>query len=355
MPGPRDPPLAKRRLPDAAVNLSSNELHHAKLDDLLWAALGEIDAATVRCYPVAAVAIGEIGDRLGLAPSEFLLSPGSDVALRTICYGYQAAAGSRGSLILQDPNYPAWEEVAAKLGLATRRICSPEGDPNEQAQGLLAAARESRGSLIALSVPNGPLGWCIGADDLGMLTEIASDRDHLLVIDSCYQAFNGLFDEHLRRRGRNTVVVQSLSKSHGLAGSRAAIVAGSAARITRIVNPQIEQTVSGPTIVLAQAMVRQGPALSAIWEDITVARAEAVEALRAVGLVSLPSGGNFITFHVGRSDDARDVLCGMAASGFRVRDLSYLAGFEGWLRMTIGDRATTEGALDALQKVVGGR
>jgi histidinol-phosphate aminotransferase len=349
-------PGIKRRLADARINLSSNELVHPALDCLLVRALSAVQPPALSRYPVTAAAIGAIGSSLGLDSREFVLSPGSDAALRMICWDYARAAGDGALLVLQHPNYPAWEEAADRVGLAVRRVSAAGSDRGEglQTARLLAAAEQGRDWLFAVSVPNGPLGWAIPPGDLDLLASLCQERGHLLVIDSCYQAFDGPLDGHLRRRSESVMVVQSLSKSHGLAGARAAVVAGSEARIATFASSHLEQTVSGPSVLVAAAMSQQHSDLCEIWNEVRHAREVADRELRRLRFNPLPSGGNFLAFRVGSRCEAGHVAEGLSRAGYRLRDLSDLGGMAGCLRITIGDEDTTRSALEVLATVVGG-
>lgn len=342
----------KRRADDPRINLSSNELIHPRIDDLLTAALSGVTADAVRRYPATMAAIGVIGELMGLDADEFIVTPGSDSALRGICRRYAAEHGPAGRLLLQYPNYDAWEQVATECGLPVRRVSSPRGDPAEQAELLLAAARARTGALIAVSVPNGPVGWTLPAAQLDQLCEVAGQRRHLLVIDACYQAFDGELTGQLRRRGERVLVVQSLSKSHGLAGARMALLAGAPARVRELARGRLEHAVSGATMLVARAVLEHPRVLAEIWSDIRSARAEAVQALRALNLAPMPSGGNFLTVRVGSPGRAGRAVRNLSLAGYRIRDLSSLDGLAGCVRFAVGDPATTRAALAALRTAV---
>lgn len=338
----------KRRTADSRLNLSSNELHHPRLDGMLAAALARVEPSALGRYPVTAAHIAEIAGHFGLVPDGMLLTPGSDAAVRLLCDHY-AARTAAGELLLQYPNYPAWEQAAAQRGLRVRRI---SGDAAEQADRLCTAARNLRNALIAVSVPNGPCGWSLPGAHLTELALIARERGHLLVIDSCYQAFAGEVTEQLRRCGGPVLVVQSLSKSHGLAGARIGLLAGEPALITELAAGQLEQTVSGPTVQVAVALLAHAAELREIWADIASVRDHTAAELVQLGLSSMPSGGNFLAVRTGGTHLASGLIVAMSQRGYRIRDLSDIDGLAGHVRFTIGDATTTAGAVEALRSVL---
>ncbi|MFE4924861.1 aminotransferase class I/II-fold pyridoxal phosphate-dependent enzyme [Streptomyces sp. NPDC056661] len=339
----------KRRTADSRLNLSSNELHHPRLGPVLAAALNKIDPVMLYRYPTTAVGIAQLAEHFRIRPDGLLLTPGSDSAIRLICDHY-AAKHPGGDLLLQFPNYSAWELAADQRGLEVHRL---SGSPEEQAERLCTAARACQNALVAVSVPNGPCGWSLSDSRLAELTEIADQRGHLLVVDSCYQAFSGDLTHHLANAGGPVVVVQSLSKSHGLAGARIGVLAGEPKLIAELGESQLEQAVSGPTVHLAVTLLAHGgDELRKIWADIARVRDRTAEHLNGLGLAVLPSGGNFLALDIGSAQGAGHVTVGMSQRGYRVRDLSDVDGFEGYVRLTIADAETTADAVAALQAVL---
>ncbi|MEU6073969.1 aminotransferase class I/II-fold pyridoxal phosphate-dependent enzyme [Micromonospora sp. NPDC047074] len=335
----------KRRSPDSRLNLSSNELLHPRIGEVLRQALTEVDPELLRRYPVGAGAIAAIADFFGIPEDEFLVTPGSDSALRLVCAHYAASSGDNGQILLQYPNYDVWENVSALHRLPLERV---GGGPDDQAARLLARARATNGALVVVSVPNGPGGWVFSGAQLDELTRVAAERDHLLVIDSCYQAFDGPIGAQLARRGGPVLVVQTLSKSHGLAGARVGLLAGAPGRIHELARTQLEQTVSGVTLQVVRAMLDRADVLEEIWADIRSARSLAERRLRERGLEPLPSGGNFLTVPLGTAQRAAATERALSTAGYRVKNLSAITGMAGCLRFTVGDQDTTESAVRAL-------
>jgi histidinol-phosphate/aromatic aminotransferase/cobyric acid decarboxylase-like protein len=291
-----------------------------------------------------------IAGRLKLHPQEMLLTPGSDAALRLICQYYLRSNPSDGRLLLQHPNYFAWEQSAELLGLKLERV--RWSDMSAPGRELIEAARGCRGALIGISVPNGPVGGCISASELDELIETVRRRGHILTIDACYQAFNGEWIEHLRRRGERVVIVQSLSKSHGLAGVRLGVIAGHANLIEQLADFRLENAVSCAALSLGCALLESADEFEVIWNDIKASRKLAAQALGQAGLRVLPSGGNFLSFHLGSQEQAEAAQRGMSACGYRVRRLTDDDAFSDCLRVTIQDERATLTALGRLFKVL---
>jgi len=341
---------ATRRAVDHRVNLSSNELLSRSLPAVHAAAAAGLTSALLSRYPVATETASRLAEYFGAGPDELLMTPGSDAALRHICAFHARGGGT--TILSQDPNYAAWDQAAGSLGLTLRPARADRADPAVQGKDLKRLAESTSGALIAVSVPNGFSGGCVEDADLDELAAIAAERGHLLVIDACYQAFNGPLTAQFARRGGPVLVVQSLSKSHGLAGARIAVLGGDAALIARLEAGPLENAVSGAAFLAAHTALDHHDALAAIWAETCRTREHCAERLRRAGLSPLPSSANFVSVPVGTEAQAAAVVQLVSEAGYRIRDLSPLPGLGGCVRFTVADPETADAFLDALERAV---
>lgn len=345
---------SRRRAHDSRLNLKSNELLHPAAERLAAQIACAITGEAIRTYPAADRAIAILAAAIGCDADELLLSPGSDQAIRQICIGFvlRAQGGRAGPLMLQHPNYLSWSAMGEALGIELVRASAPDADPTEQARALADMATARQGGLIAVSSPNGPLGGVMAMADLDRLAEIAAARDHLFVIDACYQAFGGAWTAHLAKPRPNTIVVQSFSKSHGLAGTRMAVVRGRPDRLAALGLTQLEHAVSGPALTaLTMALDREGE-LATIWAEIVKARAHVAHALARLGCKVLPSGGNFLTFAPPDGWAVDAVWHALSRRGYRTAHLGSETGFGDHLRVTVADRDRMDAFLADFSHVV---
>jgi histidinol-phosphate aminotransferase len=342
--------MIPRKSRDSRLELSSNQLLHPAVERIMDWALRRVTPDRIIQYPRFASPVDRIGAHFGIPASELILTPGSDSALRLICRDFARSGPSPRLLLLHHPNYYALEQEASCLGIEVKRITW--ASIADQGRELLDAARSSSNALIALSVPNGPIGGCIPSQQLDELLDIARERNHFVTIDSCYQAFHGQIGENLRRRDEHVLIVQSLSKSHGLAGARIGLLCGKSPWIDRLSTHWLEHAVSSPTLELACAVLERGADFEDIWEEIKASREEAARTLERAGYPPLPSGGNFLSFRVGTQARADALLDRMSGRGYRVKGLGEINGYQGYVRITIGDRATTRSVLDDLLPVL---
>jgi histidinol-phosphate aminotransferase len=335
-----------RRRHGSVVNLSSNELIHPALSDILRRAARHFDPAALNRYPDFHMAAARIAEAIGITPDRLLLTPGTDMAIRAIIRQYVDTASSSPRLILQDPNYYAWEQVAAVIPIPLTRVrwTSPE----DQGPSLIAAARAERGALVALSFPNAPIGGRMRLQDLDVLMGVCATQGHRLVVDTCYAAFDRELPRLEGHLTGDVLQVRSLSKSHGLAGCRLGVITGAPDSVAALAGMRIEHAVSTPAIILAQGMLAEGAELISIWDDIARIRGGFIAKLYAMGLKPLPSGGNFVTFRAGSAATASRIAAQMAVAGYRIKLFSDKLDYADCLRMTVAHSHVLDPACIAL-------
>jgi histidinol-phosphate aminotransferase len=343
---------AHRRRPDSRINLSSNELLSRRLEGIHRSVAAGLTSALLSSYPVVADQAAHLAGYFGVQPDELVLTPGSDSALRLVCAHHAKRESAPGPLILQDPNYIAWAQTAAAYAMDVIPVRAESADPAAQAEQMLQLAESSVDALMVLSVPNGLSGGCVSPEALDKLTAVAARQGHLLVIDACYQAFNGSLTEHIERRGGPVLVVQSMSKSHGLAGARVSVLCGAADVVASLGAGPLEHAVSGPTLLAATNAVDRHDDFAVIWSEIARTRDWCVDRLRGWGLRPLPSAANFVTVPVGSTRQAAAVTAGLSESGYRIRDLSDLPGLSGCVRFSMADQEVVERFLPVLERAL---
>src|SRR5262249_32981091 len=135
----------------------------------------------------------------------------------------------------------------------------------------------------------------------------------------------------------------------GLAGARISLLFGAPERLAELDAWPIEQTVTAPSLLAAEIATAHHHVFQQIWTEIRQVREETAALLRGWGLGPLPSGGNFLTVRVGDASKAARLTRRLGEDGYRIRDVSDLAGLEGCIRFTLGDGETTHAFLRRLE------
>lgn len=174
---------------------------------------------------------------------------------------------------------------------------------------------------IVLNTPNNPTGRLIQAGTLASIAALARERGLWVIFDQCYSQFVYGTSEHvnilrvapmLRNR---TVIIDSFSKSHAMAGWRIGYLAAPPELVTAVANLQ-SHTTSNPNSIaqaVALALLEQPRCdeLLAVKRVLDTRRLRAIELLSGIDQVQViaPEGGFYVYL------DLKGKLEALAAAG----------------------------------------
>lgn len=164
---------------------------------------------------------------------ESFADPGEPVAVIDPCYMfYHWLAATRGLRIIPIPKYRN-DEAASNLSSSNAE--SRESGVTRRIDRDAAAKAMRKAKVLILNSPANPDGSMIHEDDLAMLAELAQRHNVIIISDEVYADFcwTNPFKSiaSLATAKPRTIVVSSVSKSHGLPGLRAGWAAGPASLI----------------------------------------------------------------------------------------------------------------------------
>ena len=279
----------------------------------------------------------------GLAPDQVFLGNGSDEVL---AHAFQALLKHDGPLLFPDITYSFYPTYCLLFGIEPRLVPLDEGF-NVRVEDY----RQPCGAIIVPN-PNAPTGKALPLSDIESL--LAEHPDHVVVIDEAYVDFGAESAIALVPRYENLLVVQTLSKSRGLAGLRVGFAVGQRPLIEGLERVK-DSFNSYPLDSLAIA-----GALAA-WQDeawfeekrarVIADRERLAADLSALGFEVLPSAANFVfarhPAHAG-ADLARELRS--RAILVRHWNKPRIADF---LRITIGTDAQCARLVQALREILG--
>ena len=167
---------------------------------------------------------------------------------------------------------------------------------------ILTVSRKENGGVV-ITNPNAPTGIALSRDDIEEILKANPNR--VVLIDEAYVKFGAESAVPLIETYPNLLVVQTMSKSHSLAGLRVGFAIGSAELIEGL-NRVKNSFNSYPVDRLAQAGALAAIEDSAVIEKrcrrIAATRQGVSVALRSMGFDVLPSKTNFIMIHYWNAD-----------------------------------------------------
>jgi aspartate/methionine/tyrosine aminotransferase len=150
-------------------------------------------------------------------------------ASQGIAHALEAFASPGDRIVMFDPCYLFYPWLALTRGLRIRRVPGP-AQRNGRLDPILLE-RAMRGSrLILVNSPANPDGSMLHPEDMQLISEFASRHGTIIISDEVYASFcwDSPFQSMATVSGarKHTIIVSSVSKSHGLPGLRLGWCAG---------------------------------------------------------------------------------------------------------------------------------
>ncbi|WP_431322677.1 histidinol-phosphate transaminase [Rhizobium sp. YTU87027] len=325
------------------VKLNTNENPYGTSPRAI-AAISEAANDTLRLYPdPTGLRLREvIAARYDLDPDEVFVGNGSDEVL---AHTFHALLNHEQPLLFPDITYSFYPTYCRLYGIRSRRV-----PLDENMQVRIADYQQSCGAII-LPNPNAPTGVARPLSEIETL--IREHPDQVVVIDEAYVDFGGESAIPLVREYPNLLVVQTFSKSRGLAGLRVGFATGQRPLIEALERVK-DSFNSYPLDRLALA------GAIASWEDedwfqrhrdlIVASRERLTIALRALGFDVLQSSANFL-FARHRERSGAELATGLRDKAILVRHFP-TERIENYLRISIGTDAECDKLLAAFQQIL---
>lgn len=253
------------------------------------AAVTGYNAARLNLYPdpTSSEFRAEIAKAYNLAPEQVFAGGGSDEVL---AYAFMAFFDRGDKVYFPDITYAFYRVYAGLFGLNAVEI------PLMPDFTLCPEDYFSLDGNIFLANPNAPTGICLEVSDIERI--LINNPDRLLVVDEAYIDFSGGKScLELINRYDNLLVIQTFSKSYGLAGMRLGAGFGNPKliegleRIKYSFNPYNLDRVS---LAVGIAAVRDVAYKNKTAAKIIATRERVRKKLLGMGFTVLPSDANFL-------------------------------------------------------------
>ncbi|MEV8090808.1 Rv2231c family pyridoxal phosphate-dependent protein CobC [Streptomyces nigra] len=326
-------------LVDLAVNVRA-DTPPAWLRERIAGTLGSLAA-----YPDGRAARAAVAARHGLPAERVLLTAGAAEAFVLLA---RALKVSRPVVV--HPQFTEPEAALVDAGHTVGRVLlrAPDGfrlDP---------AAVPEDADLVVIGNPTNPTSVLHPAATIAALARpgrtLVVDEAFMDVVPGEREALAGRTDVP------GLVVLRSLTKTWGLAGLRIGYVLAAPVTVAALERAQPLWPVSTPALAAAEACVSPRALAEAAQaaERVAADRAHLLSGLEAFAPAGLRVAGPAeASFVLVRLPDAAAVRGALRDLGYAVRRGDTFPGLdENWLRLAVRDRATTDGFLQALRRVL---
>jgi len=331
---PRDPDVIK---------LNTNENPYGPSPKVLSAIRAEVNDA-LRLYPDPNTSQLKsiLAEVHSISPDQVFVGNGSDEVLAHIFHG-----------LLQHDEPVLFPDIAYSFYPVYCRLydIAYETIPLDVKFGINFDAYNRPNGGIIFSNPNAPTGRGLKLDSIEEL--LAHNSDSVVIVDEAYVAFGGESAIGLTEKFKNLLVVQTLSKSHGLAGLRVGFAFGHPTLIEaleRVKNSFNSYPLDRLAIAGAVAAIQDPEYLDKTCKQVVATRKRLVSELERLEFEVLPSQANFV-FVTHLRNAAEDISHALRDRSIFVRHFDQ-ARIADYLRITVGKDDEINALINALQEIL---
>jgi len=336
----------KPELIQDSVKLDSNEnyiIPKQFQNDIISSARKNSD---IREYPLGGVErlIKMISKFTKIHSSMIGIGNGSDQILDLILSNF----GSKQTTVLTSkPTFGFFEERCKLYGIPL--ITIPFS--NDMKLDIKDFIKQSKNAdILYLDSPNNPTGFQFTKNELQKLVK---SFNGLVIIDEAYGEFGEYSLSSMVKTQENLIVVQTLSKSFGLAGLRLGYFIASKKFTDAFMNVlQYPYPVSTITIESGIQALEKSNIMKDAVDTIKIERKRIIETLQKYDTFEIfDSKANFVLFDAYGS--YKRVYSALAEQGISIRKLGKIGNHKGCLRVTIGTKEMNSKFLLAIRDLLG--
>lgn len=337
--------LKKKVSKQGKLNLASNELLHSKLKELnnKFKEIYQFD--TINSYTFYPDKIRDFSELLGYNKENIALFAGSDDAIKIII---NSIGCNSKNLIIQTPNYENYYSYAKLKGINIYEW-NIGSKYNFYVYDCFKILREKSPSLVIISNPNGFTGKSLKSEEINYLLKECEKNGHLLIIDCAYSSFDAINYKELMNKSKNLIIINSLSKSYGLAGVRFAYIYSSIEIIKYLNYFNGINAISSLTYEIAEFYLKNKEIFNEIKEDIIRSRENLIKFIRENTTWNvIKSKSNFILIEMENKREVDKFDKYLNDNGIIARNLSNKKEFDKCIRMTVAEECIMNNVKSAI-------
>ncbi len=336
----------KPELIQDAVKLDSNEnyvISKQFQNDIITSARKNSD---VREYPLGKVEdlIQSISKFIKIPSSMIGVGNGSDQILDLILANF---ASNETKILTSNPTFGFFEERCKLYSIPLIAIPFSYDMKLDVADFVL---QSKNADILYLDSPNNPTGFQFSKNELQKLIK---SFNGLVIIDEAYGEFSEYSLASMVKTNENLIVVQTLSKSFGLAGLRLGYFIANK-KFTDVFMGVLQYPYPLSTITIESgilALEKLNLMRDAV-DNIKIERKRIIENLKKYDTFEVfDSKANFVLFDAQSS--YKRVYSALAEQGISIRKLGKIGNHKGCLRVTIGTKEMNSKFLLAIRDLLG--
>lgn len=325
------------------IKLNTNENPYPPAPGVLDAITREA-VSQLKLYsdPTIAPLKQAIADRYGLKMENVFVTNGSD---ETLGFSFLAFADAEHPVTIPDISYGFYKVFAQLFQVAPRVI------PLREDFSLPVEKFCGAGSMVVFANPNAPTAIALPLSEVEKI--VASNPEHVVLVDEAYVDFGGESAVSLIDRYPNLLVVRTFSKSRSLAGARIGYALAQPALIDdleRVRNSFHPYNINRLSMLAGVEAMKDAAYFEACCKRIIETRSRTAAALKELGFTMTESRTNFL-FAAPPCLSGREYYEQLKDRGVLVR---YFGGerLSPYVRITIGSDEEMDVFLDKTREIL---
>lgn len=292
--------------------LNKNENIDPILNEKIKSLIRNVKDFAINTYPETAKIYLKLAVLDGLKPSNFLLTHGSDGAIRAV---FDVFVSPGDVVVHTNPTFAMYDVYSKMYGAEQAIFDYQYGDngPQFDIDGFFNFIKVKQPKLVCLPNPDSPTGTILSENKMDELLQLTKDIGSLLLIDEAYFPF--FITTVIKRVNEfpNLLVCRSYSKAWGAAGLRVGYLAGQASLMDLLHKSRPMYELSTFSSELVNLLLDCEKDVLESVERLEEGRRYFTKELESMGFVVTKSYGNFLHVNFGKSESAianalRDVV-----------------------------------------------
>jgi histidinol-phosphate aminotransferase len=311
------------------IRLDKNE-RISPFPTAFWqSALDEVTQEIVQACPEVWPLYKKLADIHGLPIEHFLMTAGSDAAIRH-CFEAFIAPGNK--VLYPEPTFAMVSVYGALYG-AVMDAVGYDSQLNLNV-GYLMDEIDEKTSLIILANPNSPTGTYVSNARIEEILERALNYRVPVLIDEAYYGFCPHTALGLMGNYPNMIITRSFSKITGMAGLRVGYAVGHPEVISLLTKFRPMYEVNAVGVVFA-CKILDNWKIAKTYGDQTIEGREWFSSfLKGCGFPVVDTETNFLHVDFGKWKD--DILTALNDNGILARGMLNVRGYENYTRISVG-------------------
>lgn len=292
-----------------------------------------------------------LGKRFGVKDQNIIIGAGSDQIIEFL---FHAKLNANSGVLVAKTTFAMYEIYAKHVGANVFK-CKSEFHNLDEIYEIYKANKDKIG-IIALCVPNNPLGECLKSDEIyKFLEKISSDT--AVLIDAAYNEFAAFKDKKMDLNPKdliakfpNVIYAGTFSKLYGLGGLRVGYGIANSQIISELSKLRPPFNISNIALAAGIVALKDKKYLNKTLKNNLKEMKKYENFAKNLGIEFIPSYTNFITFKFAKHDST-EICNALMKKGIILRNLkSYKLNA---IRITIGRPSQNKRVMSELAKILG--